>query len=119
MVINKHVKPDYDYPEKGWYIKQELGFLMRAACCVWGVWGHLCGRQQNLPRRKYGEGPFSKGTADSTEAVCGYDFCHIPSWHFSVSTKTYIVWLHVVNCRCAREEEKFISNLPVETLHAA
>lgn len=91
------------------------GWLL--ACGVFG--GRLCGRQQNLPTRKYGEGLFSKSSADSTEAICGYDFCHIPSRHFSVSTKTYVVCLHVVNCKCAGEEEKFISNLHVETLHAA
>lgn len=79
----------------------------------------LCGRQQRLPRRKYGEGLFSKSSDDSTEAICGYDFCHITSQRFSVSTKMYVVCLHVVNCRCAGEEEKFISNLHVETLHAA
>lgn len=49
-----------------------------------------CGTQQNLPRRKYGEGLFSKSSADSTEAICGCDFCHIPSRHFSVSTKMYM-----------------------------
>lgn len=91
------------------------GWLL--ACGVFG--GRLCGRQQNLPTRKYGEGLFSKSSADSTEAICGYDFCHIPSRHFSVSTKTYVVCLHVVNCKCAGEEEKFISNLHVETLLAA
>lgn len=51
--------------------------------------------------------------------VAACDFCHITSRHFSFTTKTYVGCLHVVNCRCSGEEEKFISNLHVETFHVA
>lgn len=52
MFINKHVKPYYDYPEKGWYIKQELGFLMRVACCVWDVWPPSLWETTDLAQKK-------------------------------------------------------------------